>query len=1364
MKSNKLRKIIALVLTVTSLSTTNVFAAWSKQGNLWYNLNSNGEKNTGWINDNGTWYYLNSSGVMQTGWINDNGTWYYLNSSGAMKTGWVNDNGTWYYMTASGAMQTGTIQINDKIYYFNSTGAMQNGNIIINGNMCTFAQSGELISGNVVPQKIFDLNGNSVTNNNIDNNQNDTQQTETSSESSNKSSSSSNSNSNSNTGGNNRPEENNKPSEDVKVSTEYLEDYREQYHYSVANAWANDPNGMVYFNGEWHLFYQYYPEKNEWGPMHWGHAVSKDLIHWKELGIAISPDGRKPEPGEIKDVDRYEKAWDNYGMNWIYSGCAVIDKDNTSGFFDGIEGGGLVAIYTQHSEAPFTEQQAIAYSKDNGRTWIKPEISETGNNVVISKEDDPLDHKDFRDPKIIYLEDSKEWLMVVAGGPLRFFSSTDLKTWKPEAMQPEINTECPDIYKLEVGNTGEYKWVLSEGGRYYRVGDIKKVDDVWTFVPDEDYKDEHQPMNFVKDSYAAQTYYGTGENGTPDGRRIMINWMNNWDYCVGIAPITKKFNGQFTLQNEIKLVETNDGIRMIQQPIEEYKELRKAPVTFENVTISPDQPNIMSNLSGSKYEIVAEFEPDENTKEFGFKLRVGKDSDQETIIKYDTENGKLIFDRSKSGKAPSNSSAFLESYESKISKTTDGKIQLNIFVDESSVEVYGNNGEVVGSGQIFPNRSSRGIEVFSNGGNTKATINYYPISSIWNNESDSKDSVLVSLSEGDLGKTIGNDFTIYTSTVPETADQGVTWEYDSNILEIVSQDDTKTTFKTKAVGSTKLTVISKDKKSSKTINVDVYASDPTGVIDDLDNFKTIGDWYVKDNNYTGNSSVDGFAVAEQENEQGKVSSLEATVDLSNGNTAGLVLLAQDDDPKNGSIIANIDKNGNYRVFAFKDGKVVGYNGDGEVTEGEDITSGIVEKTDDKKYKLRAEINGKHIKYFINDEIVCDTEQEFFEEGIGLNETGRFGFNVYGGEVAFDDVKLSHDEPSDVTSIEDSGLTFDENPVDLHVSGDSYVVDKGRQENGFAFSDQDINTEENTYELEVDAKMLGDWHAYRGGNGDVAGILLFSQGPDFWGDGGIIANVGKWGHCRVFARIQDTDEDGNPIMKEVDLFNEDAVTEPKYNKFNIKIKLEGKKITFIVNDEEVWSGIQDYYTTGKFGFNVWNGPSEFRNVKLKVTENVPAETSLLSMTNDTGELSTNMTETSDTDENKETLDTDENNSLGEEVEEGEIGTNTDDNESLGVTDDNTNTNLEEENNSVGEEAEEGEIGANTDSNESSGETGDNTGTDVEKENDSIGEEVEESEIGTNTDSNESLGVTEDNTGTDVDKKNDSVDEEEEDNIN
>ncbi|WP_238900879.1 GH32 C-terminal domain-containing protein [Clostridium sp. YIM B02500] len=935
---------------------------------------------------------------------------------------------------------------------------------------------------------------------------------------------------------------------DSSTSTNYLENYREQYHYSPAKAWANDPNGMVYFNGEYHLFYQYYPDASVWGPMHWGHAVSKDLIHWEELPMALYPD----EGGTI------------------FSGSAVIDKDNTTGFFDGIAGGGLVAIYTQDYMDNGAEKQkeCIAYSKDNGRTWTK-----YAGNPVIAAENDPLNNSAFRDPKVFY-NDGK-WFMVVAGGPLRFFSSTDLKTWKAEGMQPEIQTECPDIYKLEVGDTGTYKWVLSEGGRYYRVGDFKEVDGVWKFVTD---NDEHLPMNFAKDSYAAQTYYGTGENGTPDGRRIMINWMNNWDYCNNVASITKTFNGSFDLQTELKLVNTDAGIRLIQQPIEEYKTLRKSPTTFDNVTISPDKPNIMSGLSGSQYEIVAEFTPDASTTEVGFKLRVGKSAGQETIVKYNTQTEEVTLDRSKSGKSPS-ADKFLQAYSQKMGKTSDGKIQLHIFVDAASVEVYGNNGEVTGSAQIFPNRSSDGIEVYSVGGNSTATIKYYPLSSIWNNEVAGKDSALVSLSEGDLGKKVGDEFTIYTATVPETAEQGVTWTFDSNILEIVNQDDEKTTFKTKGVGNTNLTATSKDQKSSKTINVSVYDSNPSSIIKDLTNFETTGDWYVKDNGYTGSSSDDGFAVAQETNVSGKVSTLKADADVSDGSTAGLVLLSKSANPKEGSIIANINKNGEYRVFVF-----TGFDANGN-PQVSDLNSGIVPKTDDSIYKLKAEVSDGHIKYWINDELVCDTKQSYYE-------TGRFGLNVYGGATSFKNVNLSNDVPSTETSISGSGLTFDNTPKDLHVSDDSYVVDGGKNNNGFAISDENIDTSQGTYTLDVDSKILGDWHNQNPANGDVAGVVLFAQGDNYFGDGGIIANVGKWGHYRLFGQVPD--ETGG--MKEV-TFAEGDVPEAQYNRYHLKVEINGDHIIYWINSKKVCDITQDYYTTGKFGLNVWNGASEFRNIVL-----------------------------------------------------------------------------------------------------------------------------------------------------------------------
>ena len=379
---------------------------WVNDNGTWYYLNNSGEMKTGWVNDNGTWYYLNNSGAMKTGWVNDGGKWYYTNNSGAMKTGWINDNGTWYFSDTSGAMQTGVVQVDGKTYSLDAaTGAMQVGDVTISGKVYTFAQSGEAIGKDIPPSKVFNSSGVELTNTNTntsvkDTNTSDASKTSTASQQDSSSSSKHHrSSSNSSkvataaltdaiTAANKKYTaavegtdvgqyavgskaifkaaidaaqvvannaaftqadidsavkvlaiatttfDNSINKEDINagVSTNYLEDYREQYHFSVSNAWGNDPNGMVYFNGEYHLFYQYYPDDAVWGPMHWAQAVSTDLVHWKELGIAL-------EPGDDDVMGK--------GSRYIFSGSAVVDKDDSTGFFNG--GSGLVAdIHSTH--------------------------------------------------------------------------------------------------------------------------------------------------------------------------------------------------------------------------------------------------------------------------------------------------------------------------------------------------------------------------------------------------------------------------------------------------------------------------------------------------------------------------------------------------------------------------------------------------------------------------------------------------------------------------------------------------------------------------------------------------------------------------------------------------------------------------------------------------------------------------------------------------------------------------------------------------------------------------------------------------------------------------------------------------------
>jgi fructan beta-fructosidase len=1021
----------------------------------------------------------------------------------------------------------------------------------------------------------------------------------------------------------------NKEDINAGVSTSHLEDYREQYHYSVPSGWGNDPNGMVYFNGEWHLFYQYYPDGVAWGPMHWAQAVSTDLVHWKDLGIAI-------EPGDVNPGD---------GQKYIFSGSAVVDNNNTSGFFDGIEGGGLVAAYTEDNNVAGTQQQSIAYSKDNGRTWTKY----NNGDPVLTNAMDSLKSSDFRDPKIFWSEDANEWMMVVAGGPLRFFSSKDLKTWKAEGTQSGITTECPDLFKLQVGDTGTYKWVLSEGGRYYRVGDFKQVDGVWNFVPD---NDEHLAMNFAPDAYAAQTYYGTGENGTPDGRRIMIQWMNNWNYAGSIGKITQTFNGQYTLQNELKLVQTTGAaIRLTQEPIKEYESLRQAPTIFNNVTISPNTPNVMSNLSGSQYEIVSEFTPDAKTTEVGFNLRVGTDEDQKTVVKYNTKTGEVTIDRSKSGKAPS--SSFKDPSVGKVTKTADGKIQLHIFVDASSVEVYANNGEITGANQIFPNRTSQGIEVYSVGGNTQATIQYYPLSGIWNNDIKGTNSVALSLSESNFTKEVGEQFSIYTTTIPTTAAQGVTWSIsDPSVVKIISQDDTKTTFEVTGTGNTDLTATSKDGKLKKTASLGVYNRNITSDISDLTDFQsTTGNWFVNNNAYTSDARGigDGFVTSGQMNDD-----LTATYTYSadakfvsdgkplTDGVASLVLFSQTRDASKGSLVANILWNGEYRVFNFPG--------------GQNVASGKVDVDPNGVYHLKSEIKGNHIKYWINDKLVCDADEQY-------TTPGYFGLNTCNAEVEYTNIRLNK-VASDTSTLElnktafeqskgdtftiysnqevnwsiadpnvvqviskdankttfevvNAGATtltatsatntslkqnvsveaYERNPETVdglvegltnfqthngnwYVKNDAYEVNVSGD--GFSTSDTKIDLEKNpdtTYTLEADANIL---------SGDVAELVLFAQSKaNPQGDGSLIANVIRNNTYNLFTF-------GKGGIKAGDLDDSGKSTDGKYH---LKAEVKGTHLKYTINNQVIYDGEQNFFTSGYMGLGACNANVAFTNIKF-----------------------------------------------------------------------------------------------------------------------------------------------------------------------
>jgi fructan beta-fructosidase len=473
----------------------------------------------------------------------------------------------------------------------------------------------------------------------------------------------------------------------AQTETRYTEPYRPQFHFSPAANWTNDPNGLVYYQGEYHLFYQYYPEDIVWGPMHWGHAVSPDLIHWTHLPIALYPD----KIGEI------------------WSGSAVADVHNTSGL---VPGGGLIAIFSYRDQS-----QGIAYSRDKGRTWAMYE-----HNPVI-----PVGGKNFRDPKVVWHTASKQWVMIIAADDrVKLYGSPNLITWTflsdfgSNAGSHASVWECPDLFPLTV--EGQTKWVLTTSlhtreiaGAQYFIGHF----DGTTFTND------NPPSVTLWLDHGPDNYAGVTFNDTPDGARVFVGWMSNWSYAK-LTP-TAVWRGAMTLPRALTLKRTADGLRLIQQPVSQFAALRGPVQSWHNQTITPGH-NPLAGVKGRLLEIVAEFQPGSAAS---FGLRVHQRGDEQfTTIGYNVTDEKMFLERFKSGRVDF-ASNFADLYQTTL-KPVNGRIKLHLIVDWSSVEVFGNDGEAVITAQVFPDETSDGLEVFAVGGDAQlVALDVYPIRRAW---------------------------------------------------------------------------------------------------------------------------------------------------------------------------------------------------------------------------------------------------------------------------------------------------------------------------------------------------------------------------------------------------------------------------------------------------------------------------------------------------------------------------------------------------------------------------------------------------------------------------------------------------------
>lgn len=447
------------------------------------------------------------------------------------------------------------------------------------------------------------------------------------------------------------------------------ESFRPVYHHTPAYGWMNDPNGMFYKDGVYHLYFQYNPYGAVWGNMHWGHSTSTDLMHWKFEGCAIVPD-----------------AW-----GAIFSGSCVVDHENTAGF--GKEA--VVAFYTSAKSTPWgdIQMQSMAYSLDNGKTFTKYE----GNPILTSSE------KDFRDPKVFWYAPGKHWVMILAVGQhMEIYSSVNLKEWKKEsefgAMQGAHGGvwECPDLVEIPVEGTREKKWVLicnlNPGGPFggsaaqYFVGSF----DGKKFVNES--PTQTKWMDWGKDNYATVTW-----NNAPDGRCIALGWMSNWQYANNVP--TRQYRSANTLARDLTLYREGQELYLKSTPSSEVKKARGKKVSIPSFKVSEkhEMVNLFEEKQGAyEVEIVIQ-----NTGASKIAFCLLNDKGEKVSMYYDLNRKQFVMDRSESGKVD-----FSKDFPAVTVApvNVDKELTLRLFVDRSSIEAFGEDGKFVMTNLVFPSQ------------------------------------------------------------------------------------------------------------------------------------------------------------------------------------------------------------------------------------------------------------------------------------------------------------------------------------------------------------------------------------------------------------------------------------------------------------------------------------------------------------------------------------------------------------------------------------------------------------------------------------------------------------------------------------
>lgn len=474
------------------------------------------------------------------------------------------------------------------------------------------------------------------------------------------------------------------------------EKYRPAYHHTPLYGWMNDPNGMFYKDGRWHLYYQWNPYGSKWQNMTWGHSSSADLVSWEHHPAAIEANG----------------------LGTVFSGSSVVDSANTAGF-------GRDAVVALYTSADVSQTQSLAHSSDGGMTFeIYP------GNPVLTLE------SEARDPNMFWDADNGRWVLSLAHAldhEMLFFTSPDLKEWtlqgsfgKGIGAQDGV-WECPDLFRLKVDGSGEEKWVLvcniNPGGPFggsatqYFTGDF----DGKTFIADTDTEGviPTKWMDYGKDHYATVSW-----SDAPDNRRVLIGWMSNWQYA-GEVP-TMQYRSANTLPREAGLFRAPDGqLYLSSSPVAELAALRDKPsVSVRNKPAGGNGRNFpLPDSNGGACEILLDID---SRKAGSVDITISNNDGESAILGYNTKAHTLSFDRLRSG--ITDFSQDFPTVTTAPTFETDGKLSLRIFIDRSSIEVFGNGGKTVMTNLVFPTVPYSSVSVSAKGGNTRIeNLKIYPI-------------------------------------------------------------------------------------------------------------------------------------------------------------------------------------------------------------------------------------------------------------------------------------------------------------------------------------------------------------------------------------------------------------------------------------------------------------------------------------------------------------------------------------------------------------------------------------------------------------------------------------------------------------